>query len=139
MHAFEVLSDSASRRRYDTTGDETTNTSGASSSSSFQRQWHFFHQQRRTVHLKDTFEAKQAQSRVLHVVSLTQLRTIMLDENDRLERHLLICFFTPKIERLVNDEIVYPYPFAGKSNQGVWWENLLQVILNLYESDSACR
>lgn len=78
--------------------------------------------------MKDKFEVKQAQSRVLHVVSLEQLRTIMLDENDRLERHLLMCFFTPKLETVVTDEILYPYPFAGMSPQSIWWEDLLQTV-----------
>ncbi|KAL7534268.1 hypothetical protein ACHAXR_008961 [Thalassiosira sp. AJA248-18] len=139
VHAFEVLSDTSSRRRYDVGGDDSTsgNTGGRGSASSFH--WQFF-QQRRTVHLKDKFEVKQAQSRVLHVVSLEQLRTIMLDDNERLERHLLLCFFTPSLETLVNDEIVYPWPFAGMSNQHVWWEDLLQTAsIRFHRSNELTR
>lgn len=128
VHAFEVLSDENSRRRYDRGEDVGSSTSSSSkppSSSSYQ--WHFQRQQR-TVQLKDKLEVKQAQARVLHVVSLDQLRTIMLDDNDRLDRNLLICFFTPKLEEMVNDKLVFPYPFAGMSPQHIWWEDLLQTV-----------
>lgn len=130
VHAFEVLSDDNSRRRYDRGEDIGSSTSSkqSSSSSSHQWQWHFQRQQWRTVQLKDKLEVKQAQARVLHVVSLDQLRTIMLDDNDRLERNLLICFFTPKLEEMVTDKLVFPYPFAGMSSQHIWWEDLLQTV-----------
>lgn len=131
VHAFEILSDVESRRRYDN-GDGTTSTSsGRQQQNSWSFQQWFFQQgnrRSRTQQLKNRFEVKQAQSRVLHVVSLEQLRTIMLDDFDRLERHLLICFFTPKIETIVDDEILYPYPFAGKNPHQVWWEDLLQTV-----------
>jgi hypothetical protein len=52
----------------------------------------------------------------------------MLDDNDKLERHLLICFFTPTIEKVVDDEILYPYPFAGNNPHQVWWGDLLQTV-----------
>eukprot|EP00956_Cyclotella_meneghiniana_P036229 scaffold122980_cov85-Cyclotella_meneghiniana.AAC.5 len=131
VHAFEILSDVDSRRRYDNGGG----TSGSQQQQQQQNSWSFHqwffqqgHPRSRTEYLKNTFEVKQAQSRVLHVVSLDQLRTIMLDDYDRLERHLLICFFTPKIEKIVDDDILYPYPFAGKNPHQVWWEDLLQTV-----------
>lgn len=67
VHAFEILSDVTSRRRYDVRGDErdTANGSRSSSSSSFHHS--FFQQQqqqrRRTqIQLKDKLEVQQAQS-----------------------------------------------------------------------------
>ena len=135
VHAFEVLSDDQSRRQYDRGGHNW------SSSQQHQRrqqqqqryqsqfrnfQWNFH---RRAQRLKDKFEVKEAQSRVMHIVSLDQLRTVMLDDNDRLERNLLMCFVTPQaIETLVDDEMVFPYPFAAMSSQGIWWEDLLQTV-----------
>ena len=146
VHAFEVLSDVASRRRYDVRGDEgDTNTAGGSRRSSSSSPFHhsFFQQQQRKrsqIQLKDKFEVQQAQSRVLHIVSLDQLRTIILDENDVLERHLLLCFYTPTIEKIVTDDIVYPYPFAGMSPQGIWWEDLLQTAsIRFHRSNDLTR
>ena len=129
VHAFEILSDENSRRRYDRGEDVGSSTSSSSTtpSSSSSHQWHFQRQQW-NVQLKDKLEVKQAQARVLHVVSIDQLRTIMLDDNDRLDRNLLICFFTPKLEEMVNDKLVFPYPFAGMSPQHIWWEDLLQTV-----------
>ena len=129
VHAFEILSDDNSRRRYDRGQDVGSSSSSSSHRSSSSHQWHFQRfQQRWSVQLKDKLEVKQAQARVLHVVSLDQLKTIMLDDNDRLERNLLICFFTPQLEKIVTDTIVFPYPFAGMSPQSIWWEDLLQTV-----------
>jgi curved DNA-binding protein CbpA len=132
VHAFEILSDDRSRSEYDRTGQ--ADASGG-------RDHHRWHQQQnrhghqftwsfqwRPVPLKEKFEVKEAMSRVLHIVSLEQLRTVMLDDDDLLERHLLICFVTPDIEQYVDDEMVFPYPFAAMSPQGIWWEDLLQTV-----------
>jgi hypothetical protein len=55
----------------------------------------------------------------MHIVSLTQLETVMLDENDLLERNLLMVFVTPQdVEQHCDDDMVFPYPFAGMSEQG---------------------
>jgi hypothetical protein len=54
----------------------------------------------------------------------------MLDDNDQLERNILLCFVTPgPVEKLADEEIVFPYPFAGMSSQGIWWEDSLQTAL----------
>lgn len=141
VHAFEVLSDTNSRRIYDHGGGSASSQQQQQQHNSHSFRWQFFHGGRgRPIHLKDKFDVKQAQSRVLHVVSLDQLRTIMLDDDDRLERHLLICFFTPNIENIVNDEIVYPYPFAGTNPHQVWWEDLLQTIsIRFHRSNELTR
>ena len=73
---------------------------------------------------------KEAQSRILHIVSLEQLETVIVDDDtDELERNLLICFLTPQLEEHVMDEMVYPYPFGAMSDQGIWWEDLLQTTV----------
>lgn len=148
VHAFEILSDEASRKRYDRTGrtdDNKTNNGwsggggGQYRGSSFQWNWHsgFGNRPRK---LKDKFEVQQAQSRVLHVVSLSQLFTIMLDDADRLERNLLICFTTPKTQQQADDEMVFPYPFAAMSSQGIWWEDLLQTVrIRFYRNSELSR
>lgn len=99
-----------------------------------QRQRQRYQQRQRQRKLKDKFEVKEAQSRVLHIVSLAQLETIIVNDDDTdnakagtLERNLLICFYTPPLEEHVNDEMVYPWPFAAMSSQGIWWEDLLQT------------
>lgn len=135
--AFEILSDASSRRHYDRTG----RSEGTSQQQHQQQQgsWTFTwnYQRRAPQKLKDRFDVQKAQSRVLHVVSLEQLQTIMLDvdQGDVLERSLLISFVQPgAIETHVNDEMVFPYPFAGMSSQGIWWEDLLQTVQIRYHT-----
>jgi hypothetical protein len=136
VHAYEILSDDESRKFYDRTGRTQTDARGSPSSGSrqngggnWQYSWHWNTQYRQPVRLKDKFDVQKAQSRVLHVVSLEQLETIMLDDDDLLERNLLMCFVIPgKVQEVAEDEIVFPYPFAGMSSQGIWWEDLLQSV-----------
>ncbi|CAB9505494.1 protein DnaJ [Seminavis robusta] len=142
VQAFEVLSDKDSRRMYDRTGrvqqgggNQNNNAGrggggGGGFGGGFQFHWNFHggHYQRRSRRLKDQFKVKECMSRVMHIVSLSQLETVMLDENGLLERNLLMVFVTPgDVETLVDDEIVFPYPFAAMSEQGIWWEDLLQT------------
>lgn len=65
----------------------------------------------------------------------------MLDDDDKLERNILICFVTPgKIATAAEDEMVFPYPFAGMSSQGIWWEDLLQTVqVRVYKSNELSR
>lgn len=148
VHAFEILSDEASRQRYDRTGrsDESSSAGGGGRQQQqqqqhYQNQWNWNYGSYRQVKLKDKFEVKQAQSRVLHVVSLAQLHTIMTDDDDLLERNLLICFTnTPATEKQADDEMVFPYPFAGMSSQGIWWEDLLQTVrIRFYRSSELSK
>ena len=147
VDAWEILSDESSRRAYDQTG-RTDGGGGGGGGFGNGRQWQQhsqFHQSGTTwtftfrngrfyrtqqnYRLKDEPKVREAQSRVMHVVSLSQLQTIMLDENDLVERSLLMCFVTPgDVERLAEDEMVFPYPFAGMSKQKIWWEDLLQTV-----------
>jgi curved DNA-binding protein CbpA len=129
VHAFEILSDQTSRQRYDRTGRSDQQQQQQQQQ---QYSWSFTWSRggRRKRRLKDKFEVKESQSRVLHIVSLEQLETIIVDDDmDTLERNLLICFLTPKLEEHVMDEMVYPYPFAAMSTQGIWWEDLLQTTI----------
>jgi len=145
VHAFEILSDESSRNRYDRTGR--TDDSGGHGQQGgggfqFNFRWNtdMFYQRRAKPKLKDRFEVKQSQSRILHIVSLDQLEVIMTttesDESDKdglvLERNLLICFYTPPLEKQVMEEMVYPWPFAATSSQGIWWEELLQTTAVRY-------
>lgn len=134
VDAFEVLSDPQARRRYDTTGKTTSQQQEPNGWHPFA--WHFQQQQRRRNHyppkpkLKDSQKVKEAKLRVMHVVSMAQLETVMLDtDNNKLERHLLMCFITPSSEFIMEDIILFPYPFAGMSSQGIWWEDVLQTAI----------
>jgi curved DNA-binding protein CbpA len=139
VHAFEVLSDDATRRQYDRTGQ-----AGSAEQPRGQQQqqhqwnggrtWTFTWNSGRAYYqkpkLKDRFDVKEAQSRLLHIVSLEQLETVIVDENDgTLERNIVICFCPAPLETHVMDEMVYPWPFAAMSSQGIWWEDLLQATL----------
>lgn len=149
VHAFETLSDERSRKYYDRTGRSSDSSSSTNAGSgggqrrnSYSQSWTFtWNYGRRTFRLKDRFDVQQAQSRVLHVVSLEQLRTIMLDDDDLLERNLLMCFVKPgKVEKMAEDDMVFPYPFAGMSSQRIWWEDLLQTVqIRFHKSNDLSR
>ena len=85
--------------------------------------------------LKDTIRVKEAQSRVMHINNLNHLKNVMLDDNGRLERNLLICFVTSMnyIEEMADDEMLFPFPFAAMSSQGIWWEDLIQTVKIRFE------
>lgn len=142
VHAFEILSDEKSRRRYDQTGKTDQNSGGGGggggNGGGFQGfqgfNFHFRGGPRQRQKLKDRFDVQEAQSRVMHIVSLEQLRVIMLDENDLLERNLLIAFVNPGQEKIADEEVAFPWPFAAKSTQGIWWEDLLQTVKVRYHS-----
>ena len=109
VHAFEILSDSHSRQQYDRTGRTSSDTNGGGRQNYQQHyQWSQFFN-RRPVRLKDQFRVQEAMSRVLHMLSLEQLQLVMLDDQDLLERHLLMVFCTPgDVEKLTDDEMVFP-------------------------------
>lgn len=144
VHAFEVLSDDSSRTHYDRTGRagsaESTNRSQQNGGAGGSAQWSWtFNWNRTPIRLKDQFKVKEAQSRILHIVSLEQMETVMVSDKDgrTLERNLLICFLTPPLEEHVMDEMVYPWPFAAMSSQGIWWEDLLQTtVVRFHRSNS---
>jgi curved DNA-binding protein CbpA len=135
VHAFEVLTDDNSRKTYDRTGSAEQQHQGGES----QHHWSGFQFRQQDFYwydgygyeqpLKEKFEVKEAMSRVMHVVSLDQLKNIMLDDDEKLERNLLMIFVTPlEVEGICDDELVFPYPFAAMSTQGIWWEDLLQTV-----------
>mmetsp|Transcript_19142 Transcript_19142/g.38582 ORF Transcript_19142/g.38582 Transcript_19142/m.38582 type:complete len:465 (+) Transcript_19142:79-1473(+) len=155
VDAFEILSDEDSRRTYDRTGrtdgrggsggfgnggggggaqwTRTRTRSSSGSGGGGGTTWTFTFRNgqfyRAPRKLRDEPKVREAQSRLMHVVSLAQLETIMLDDDDLTERSLLICFVTPgKVESLVEEDMVFPFPFAGMSAQGIWWEDLLQTV-----------
>jgi curved DNA-binding protein CbpA len=155
VHAFEILSDTNSRNRYDRTGrtdqqqqpfQNSNSWGGNAGGFSWTFSWstgggggaRFHHYSRPKPKLKDKFEVKEAQSRILHIVSLEQLETVIVDEETgKLERSLLIAFFTPQLEAHLMDEMVYPYPFAAMSYQGIWWEDLLQTTTVRFHRSNA--
>lgn len=132
VNAFEVLSDANTRRQYDQQGQ--------------QRQQNNFHHSRYHRHhappragfdYKQRRKIQEAQSRVMRIRTFDQLSSLMLDDDDRLERNLLICFTTRGPgEEFIMDQMVYPYPFAGMSDGGVWFENILQTTLVVYDHET---
>jgi len=132
VQAFEILSDPDRREYYDTTGRTEEEDEAGYDREHYH--WHFnWHNQgyqgSQGSHLRDTWEAQQAQSRMMHVVSLEQLRMIMLDEDGLLERHFIVCFVKEgRMEATALNEMVFPYPFAGIADQEIWWEDILQTM-----------
>ena len=78
---------------------------------------------------------KRAQARLLHIVSLAQFQTVLLDDDAFvLDRHVLLAAVNPPLEPHVMDEMVFPFPFAGMSPQQIWWEDVLQTVLIRYHN-----
>eukprot|EP00978_Attheya_sp_CCMP212_P001127 scaffold2339_cov54-Attheya_sp.AAC.6 len=134
VRAFEVLTDETSRRRYDQTGQTTANQQHRQQhhqhrETQFSTFHHFFFQNGPKPKMSDQPDVREAKERLLHIISLVQLETIMLDADGLAERNLLLCFITPgEVERLANEELLFPWPFSGMSSQGIWWEDILQSV-----------
>ncbi|CAB9519346.1 expressed unknown protein [Seminavis robusta] len=62
------------------------------------------------------------------------ITTETIIEHETVERHLLIAFTTPgRIETILDNDLVFPYPFAALSKQGIWWEDMLQTVKVRYD------
>jgi hypothetical protein len=88
---------------------------------------------------------KQAQARLVHIVSLEQFQTVMLDDDGvYLNGHVLLVAVNPNLENYVMEEMVFPFSFAGMSPQHIWfagmspqhiwWEDVLQTVLIRYHN-----
>jgi len=164
VEAYEILSDKTSRQNYDRTGDTTNKNSGRSSSgtnnnnnqgwSNFGFNFNFYsgrsNGQRSNMHwyLFDPLRRRQiedARSRVVTVRSLFQFREVISSENndvDVTERYTLIAFYDsskPECANLLDNFVLFPWPFAGFSNEGnsdgdMWWEDImLAVKIDMHE------
>ena len=139
VHAFEVLTDVASRRRYDQKGRVSQQQQHASQ----KKNHHFYYNQppnqnpsrepgegadENPKSRRRKLRIREAMSRVLHLMSLEQLMVVMLDDDrSKLERHVLICFVTHGDVDKVSERMFYPYPFAGILAGGIFWETMLQT------------
>lgn len=163
VEAYEVLSDKNSRQNYDRTGDAKRSRSQSSNTNSFgnNQGWSNFGfnfnfqsgrsgGQRSSMHwfLFDPLRRRQiedARSRVVTVRSLFQFRDIISSENgdvDITERYTLIAFYDsskPECSNILDNFVLYPWPFAGFSNEGnsdgdMWWEEImLAVKIDMHE------
>ena len=49
--------------------------------------------------------------------------------HNTVDRNLLIAFTTPgKMERQLDELMLYPYPFTAMSATGIWWEDIMQCV-----------
>ena len=129
VHAFEILSDETSRRNYDRTGSTGSSRQEQPTMAYYQNFWRRQYTGR-SQRRRDRLDVKLAMSRVLQIVSLQQLRTVMIDERTGLlERSLLLCFVTPgAVEDIAHNDMVFPFPFAHVSEDGaIWWDDVLQT------------
>jgi hypothetical protein len=85
-------------------------------------------------------KARNVQRHVARVTSLEELKLLLVsDRNDeqRLQKHLFMVFVAnKKIEKLVDDDLLFPYPFAGMGENNVWWEDVLQSVKVRYNGAS---
>ena len=137
VRAFEILSDDASRKKYDTTGSTDESNHHDQPQTAY---YHDFWRPKytgRSQRRRDRLDVKLAMSRVLQIVSLKQLQTIMLNDDGLLERSLLLCFVTPgDVEDIAHEDMIFPFPFAHLSEEGIWWDDLLQTAEIRIEKDS---
>lgn len=156
--AFEVLSDDESRMRYDRQyeAERRREREMAERRARQRREQQLREEQRRRqkereekqrkereererVRLKNSPAVRRAQSSVIRITSLEQLRTVALDEHGRLERDLLMVFVgNKKVEGVVDDVLLFPYPFAGtgENGGGVQWEDMIRSAKVRYNKQS---
>lgn len=148
--AYETLSDETSRRQYDegrkNSNDRTNQRRGNDGWNSWDSWfWDFYGHQRQQArrqqprrghrYLHDhrlRVQIKDAQSRLLSITGLTHLKSICLDESDRVEKFVVLAIYDSSVsdcELALNLDILFPFPFAGYTNEGstgsVWWDELL--------------
>jgi curved DNA-binding protein CbpA len=161
VEAFETLSDDSSRKAYDRQGgtykSQQSNGRGAGQRShghpgSGQYTWNFnfgggFGGQSNTRKHRFLFDHVRrqqifdAQSRTINIrPNLNQLRNVIYSDEleggkPSIERYVLIAFYdstSSKCVNKMNNEILYPWPFAGYSNEvsdvGMWWEEILVAL-----------
>lgn len=146
VEAYEILSDPSSRKHYDRTGQK----SNAPQKQDSRKPWHwswtsgggadprqpkhhkFLFDPVRRVHIRD------AQSRVIHIRNLEHLLAVIVDQEvseDRedfvTERYTFLAFIDSKVKdcvRTLNDDVLFPWPFAGYNYEGtggMWWEEII--------------
>ena len=83
-------------------------------------------------------KAKNVQHNVIRLTSLDELEDLILDRNEqRLQKHLFMVFVAnKKIEKLVDDDLLFPYPFAGMGQNDVRWEDVVQPVKVRYNNAS---
>lgn len=158
--AYEVLSDTDSRRNYDRTGKTEAERSQQSRQNrqrgwSFSNFWNFNQQEQRKgirYHrfYQDFYTRRSvlsSQSHVLTVSGLQQLEDIVLDDDTGMtERYVLLAIYDSRIEGcedLMNYYVMYPWPFAGLAREGdksMWWdETVITTKIDLASETEGSR
>ena len=155
--AYEVLSDAALKRQYDSTGhvpDDKAKAAASNRKSTTEdpdEQYGFESagQQQQQQHQQwqrygfgwgrfDAFEVGLAQQRARRVRSLGQLRRLLQPHGTganalQRPRYGLVGFYRRGDEASLKEGLRFPYPFAGWSlgaqGDGFWWEDALQTAL----------
>jgi curved DNA-binding protein CbpA len=148
VNAYEILSDDASRKHYDRTG-ETSSQGQTGGGGNGRQQWswswsfnsgdrssrqnsntkkhRYLFDRVRSHHIRD------AQSRTINIRNLNHLESVILDEDTVTvtERYTILAFGDSSSEsctNALNDEILFPWPFAGynyENTGGMWWEEIV--------------
>lgn len=154
--AYELLSDDEQRKKYDRFGHQKGSRRPGGGFGGFnpfqqrrqqqqQQHQHSFHQRARESyqrHAREKFARAQseklvqdkfrkARERVLFVNNLSHLRNVAIDEDTgRVDKHFLLALYNhgDGCEAKMNDQIIFPYPFAHNSDAvGIWWEDIIQT------------
>lgn len=158
--AYEVLSDTNARREYDRTGVKQSD-KGKNGFHQNRRQhqqkpfWDFFGS-RRSASRHDPLQhrlyrqhnvrvqVEAAQRRVLTVTSFEHFQALALDETGMLDRYTLLAIYDsgkPNCEKLLRENVMFPWPFAGFTREGdtsMWWEETMQTFkIDLHSGNNA--
>lgn len=137
--AYEILSDFQSRKDYDKLGKKPSqmrehsqqqrqqqrSNSGFTFRDFFRRNNDPFQNSKKYHKFYGEYYTRlqiiDAQSRVLEISNLNHLRTLALDENDLLDRYLLLAIFDSSNQDCtdyLHYQMMYPWPFAGYTSVG---------------------
>ena len=147
VEAYETLSDETSRKYYDMTGQTMSESKQKQTGQQHQQHRHdwnwgfnfnsagrrgkkqhrYLFDPSRRVHIRD------AQTRVIKIRSLYQLKSIIVgddDDSNKTERYTIIAFrdSSAGCSDTLNDEILFPWPFAGynyENSGGMWWDEIV--------------
>jgi hypothetical protein len=142
VEAHDVLMDPQKRRLYDRNRQRYNAQVNKQKQSSVRQksQQERLDKQKKRERRERLVWARHVQHHATHVTSLEELKELVLDPNEeqqRLQKHLFMVFVAnKKIEKMVDDDLLFPYPFAGVGKNNVQWDDVVQSVKVRYNDAS---
>ena len=137
VDAFEFLSDPRQKQQYDNRSRHQQQR-GAKERTRREREQKAQEALIRKHRARILGKARAAQKFVIRFSSFEELAEAMLDDKGVYKTHFLCAFVGNRhIERYVDDELLFPYPFAGVGENDLEWKDVVQVFKVRYNSQTS--